>query len=167
VVSSKPPFDNIQGADFMPNAGSIEEAISSHPQVAEACVVAIPDELKGQLPFAFISLSVPDHQDSAIPTATVASEIQSLVRSRVGAFAALGGIVQGKSMIPKTRSGKTLRRVLRELVENGVYGEFDKSVDVPSTIEDGMAVEVARAKIREYFDKNQGKHKAIEGRGTA
>jgi propionyl-CoA synthetase len=129
-------------------------------------VVAIPDELKGQLPFAFISLSVSDHPDSATPAANVAKEIQSLVRSRVGAFASLGGIVQGKNMIPKTRSGKTLRRVLRELVENAVYGDFDRSVEVPSTIEDATAVEVARAKVREYFNKNTGKHKAIEARET-
>ncbi|GIC92268.1 putative acetate-CoA ligase [Aspergillus udagawae] len=149
------------------SSGAIEEAIASHPQIAEACVVAIPDQLKGQLPFAFISLSVPDHPDSAIPAATVATEVQSLVRSRVGAFASLGGIVQGKGMIPKTRSGKTLRRVLRELVENGVYGDLDRSVDVPSTVEDATAVQVARAKIREYFNKNKGKHKAIEARDMA
>lgn len=127
-------------------------------------MVAVPDGLKGQLPFAFISLSVPDHPESAIPTVTVAREIQSLVRTRVGAFASLGGIVQGKGVIPKTRSGKTLRRVLRELVENGVHGEFDRRVDVPSTVEDATAVQVARAKIREYFNKNIGRHHAIESR---
>ncbi|KAL4745666.1 hypothetical protein BDW72DRAFT_186295 [Aspergillus terricola var. indicus] len=149
------------------SSGAIEEAIVSHPQVVEACVVAIPDELKGQRPFAFISLSVPNHPDSAIPAATVAEEVQSLVRSRVGAFASLGGMVQGKGMIPKTRSGKTLRRVLRELVENGVYGDFDRSVEVPSTVEDATTVQVARAKVREYFHKNNGKHKAIEAREKA
>ncbi|KAK9617012.1 putative NRPS-like protein biosynthetic cluster [Aspergillus fumigatus] len=149
------------------SSGAIEEAISSHPQVAEACVVAIPDQLKGQLPFAFISLSVADHPDSAIPAPTIAAEVQSLVRSRVGAFASLGGIVQGKGMIPKTRSGKTLRRVLRELLENGVYGDLDRSVEVPSTIEDATAVQVARAQVRKYFNRNKGKHKAIEARETA
>jgi propionyl-CoA synthetase len=167
VVSSSPALDTVPVTDFILRLGAIEEAISSHPQVAEACVVAIPDQLKGQLPFAFISLSVPDHPDSAIPTPTVASEVQSLVRSRVGAFASLGGIVQGKGMIPKTRSGKTLRRVLRELVENGVYGDLDRSVEVPSTVEDAAAVQVARAKVREYFSRNKGKHKAIEARETA
>ncbi|RYP79848.1 hypothetical protein DL770_006494 [Monosporascus sp. CRB-9-2] len=126
------------------SSGAIEEAISSHPLVAESY-----------------------HPDTAIPAKTIAEEIQSLVRSRVGAFASLGGIVQGKGMIPKTRSGKTLRRVLRELVENGVYGDFNRSVEIPSTVEDAAAVQVARTKIREYFDKNSGKHKAIEARETA
>ncbi|RDL31042.1 uncharacterized protein BP5553_09831 [Venustampulla echinocandica] len=146
------------------SSGAIEQAISSHPLVAESCVVSIPDELKSQLPFAFITLSVPNHPVSAIPDASVTKEIQSLVRSQVGAFASLGGIVQGKDMIPKTRSGKTLRRVLRELVENGVYGDFDRGVEVPSTVEDAATVEVARAKVREYFDKSEHKHKAIEAR---
>lgn len=99
-------------------AGAIEEAISSHPLVAESCVVSIPDEMKGHLPFVFMTLSVVDHPASAVPSEEIANEIRLLVRKRVGTFAALGGIVQGKGMIPKTRSGKTMRRVLRELVEN-------------------------------------------------
>ncbi|KAL4812551.1 putative acetate-CoA ligase [Aspergillus spinulosporus] len=149
------------------SSGAIEEAITSHPQVVEACVVAIPGELKGQLPFAFISLSVPDDPDSAIPAETIAQEVESLVRNRVGAFASLGGIIHGKGMIPKTRSGKTLRRVLRELVENGVYGDLDRDVDVPSTVEDATAVQVARAKVQEYFHRNKSKDKAIEAREKA
>ena len=68
-------------------------------------------------------------------------------------------------MIPKTRSGKTLRRVLRELVENAVHGEFEKEVQVPATVEDASVVEVARAKIREYFEEKGGDlHKATETR---
>jgi propionyl-CoA synthetase len=58
-------------------------------------------------------------------------------------------------MIPKTRSGKTLRRVLRELVENGSRGEYDKEINVPATVEDGDVVEVARAVVREYFEKKK------------
>lgn len=54
-------------------------------------------------------------------------------------------------MIPKTRSGKTLRRCLRELVENGVSGNFEKEVNVPATVEDKDVVEVARKKVKEYF----------------
>lgn len=68
-------------------------------------------------------------------------------------------------MIPKTRSGKTLRRVLRELVENATHGEFDKEVQVPSTIDDREAVEVASAKVKEYFRVRGGDlHKATEAR---
>ncbi|KAG6010490.1 hypothetical protein E4U21_006492 [Claviceps maximensis] len=145
------------------SSGGIEQAITSHPLVAEACVVGILDALKGQLPFAFITLSTTVHPPSAVPDDDTAAEIQSLVRNQVGAIASLGGIIQGKGMIPKTRSGKTLRRVLRELLENAVHGDFDKQVTVPSTVEDASVVDVARAKVREYFDKRGSRHAALEG----
>jgi propionyl-CoA synthetase len=103
--------------------------------------------MKGYLSFVFITLSVVDHPASAISSKEIANEIRVLVRKRVGTFAALGGIVQGRGMIPKTRSGKTVRRVLRELVENGVHGEFSRKVTVPTTIEDRAVVEMARAKV--------------------
>ncbi|TQV90328.1 acyl-CoA synthetase [Cordyceps javanica] len=153
------------------SSGGIEQAVSSHPLVAECCVIGIPDALKGQLPFAFITLSTTttttvgdEHPASAIPDDKVTREIQALVRSQVGAIATLGGVIQGSGLIPKTRSGKTLRRVLRELAENAVHGDFDRPVTVPSTVEDAGAVEVARAKIREYFEVMGHKHKAIEAK---
>jgi propionyl-CoA synthetase len=148
-----------------PNVGSIEQAISSHPTIAECCVVGIPDALKGHLPFAFVTLSTPDHPKSAVPSPELFGEVQKLVRTQIGAIASLGGMIQGKGMIPKTRSGKTLRRVLRELVENAVHGEFDKEVQVPATVEDAGVVEVSREKVREYFkEKGADLHKATEAR---
>lgn len=97
------------------------------------------------------------------------SEIQKLVRTQVGAIATLGGMIRSSdpksSIIPKTRSGKTLRRVLRELLENGVHGEFDKAVSVPSTVEDASVVDNAREAVRVYFEgKGDGVHGAIEAR---
>jgi propionyl-CoA synthetase len=67
-------------------------------------------------------------------------------------------------MIPKTRSGKTLRRVLRDLIENATHDEIDKEVSVPSTIEDQEAVNTAREKVREYFKIRGDLHKATEMR---
>lgn len=144
--------------------GTIEQAVTSHPLVAEACVVGIADDLKAQLPFAFITLLTPDHPSSAIPDPKVTDEIQRLVRTQVGPIATLGGIIQGKGMIPKTRSGKTLRRVLRELLDNAVHGEFGKEVQVPSTVEDAGAVEVAKGKVREYFRERGHVHRPVEVR---
>lgn len=63
-------------------------------------------------------------------------------------------------MIPKTRSGKTLRRVLRELVELGVKGEYGAEVSVPPTVEDAEVVSVARERVREYFEE-KGKGNGI------
>jgi propionyl-CoA synthetase len=55
--------------------------------------------------------------------------------------------------------------VLRELVENATHGEFDKAVQVPSTIEDADVADVARAKVKEYFmEKGKDVHKAPEMR---
>lgn len=145
--------------------GSIEQAITSHPEIAEACVVGIPDSLKGHLPFAFATMAGHDHPRDAVPADALFKEVQGVVRSQIGAIASLGGMIIGKGMIPKTRSGKTLRRVLRELVENAVQGDFDKEVAVPSTIEDPEVVGVARAKVKEYFEKKgRDLHKATEVR---
>ncbi|TKA70478.1 hypothetical protein B0A49_04827 [Cryomyces minteri] len=162
VMSRSDDIINVAAHRF--STGAIEQAISSHPSIAECCVVGIPDALKGSLPFAFITLSTPTHPTSAIPSAALTKEIQALVREQIGAIAALGGIVQGKAMIPKTRSGKTLRRVLRELVENAVHGDFDKEVSVPATVEDASVVETARAKISEYFVEKKDLHRPAEER---
>lgn len=145
--------------------GAIEQAISSHPSIAEACVCSVPDNLKGSLPFAFITLSTSPHPESAIPSPELFAQIQKNVRSQIGAIASLGGMIQGQGMIPKTRSGKTLRRVLKELLENAVHGEFDKEVPVPATVEDASVVDVAREKVKEYFREKGGElHAPIEAR---
>jgi propionyl-CoA synthetase len=162
VMSRSDDIINVAAHRF--STGAIEQAISSHHTIAECCVVGIPDALKGHLPFAFVTLSTADHPTSAIPSDQLFSEIQKLVRTQIGAIASLGGMIQGKGMIPKTRSGKTLRRVLRELVENAVHEEFDKEVSVPATVEDASVIEVAREKIREYFKEKGEIHQATEKR---
>ncbi|KAJ9162297.1 Acetyl-CoA synthetase-like protein [Coniochaeta hoffmannii] len=151
--------DVINVAAHRLSTGSLEQAITSHPLVTEACVVGIPDALKGQMPFAFVGTS-----DDSVSDEQLLAELQKLVRKQVGAIASLGGMIRGKGMIPKTRSGKTLRRVLRQLLENAVHGEFDKAVDVPSTVEDASVVDVARASIKAYFQEKGAVHRAIEER---
>lgn len=163
VMSRSDDIINVAAHRF--STGSIEQAISSHPTIAECCVVGIPDSLKGHLPFAFVTLSTAEHPSSPIPSPQLLKEVQSSIRDQIGAIAALGGMIQGKGMIPKTRSGKTLRRVLRELVENAVHGDLEKSVQVPATVEDASVVEVARGKVREYFDVRGNEiHKSTEAR---
>ncbi|WZH43720.1 Propionyl synthetase [Fusarium acuminatum] len=144
---------------------SIEQAIASHPRVIEVCIIGIPDSLKGQLPFAFVTLSGQTHADPAIPDQQTVKEIQQLVRGQVGAIASLGGIIQGKCMIPKTRSGKMLRRVLKEMAENAIRGDFEKEVAVPSTIEDASTLDAARARIHEYFGQTEVRN--ADGGGMA
>ena len=162
VMSRSDDIINVAAHRF--STGSIEQAISSHAAVAECCVVGIPDDLKGHLPFAFVTLSTGEHPSTAIPNEKLFKEVQALIREQIGGIAALGGMIQGKGMIPKTRSGKTLRRVLRELVENAVHGEFEKDVQVPATVEDASVVEIAKRKVKEYFEGMGGRHKALEAR---
>ncbi|EHA25116.1 hypothetical protein ASPNIDRAFT_185892 [Aspergillus niger ATCC 1015] len=137
---------------------AIEQAILLHPQIGEASVVGVPDPLKGHLPFAFIQPRTATGPIPAKPTAELFQEVNGLVREQIGAIASLGGMIQGRGMIPKTRSGKTLRRVLRELVEHAVRGEYEAPVNVPPTVEDADVVDEARRRVREYFDR-QGRAK--------
>jgi len=58
-------------------------------------VVGIPDALKGHLPFAFITLSTPEHPEGAVPDDKITKEVQRLVREQIGAIASLGGMIQG------------------------------------------------------------------------
>lgn len=78
-------------------------------------------------------------------------DLNGNIRHSIGAIAVLGGCIVAPGIIPKTRSGKTLRRVLRQLLENGVKGDFDAKVEVPATVEDAAVVERARQVVREYF----------------
>ncbi|KAJ9485589.1 hypothetical protein VN97_g7764 [Penicillium thymicola] len=156
IMSRSDDIINVAAHRF--STGSIEQAILSHPSISEASVVGIPDPLKGHLPFAFIQPkagAIPGESGTlpATPSLQLFAEINALVREQIGAIASLGGIIQGRGMIPKTRSGKTLRRVLRELVEIGVKGEYTAEVSVPPTVEDAEVVFVARERVKEYFEE--------------
>jgi propionyl-CoA synthetase len=81
------------------------------------------------MPFAFVVTFSPQDESKLF------NEIQKEVRSQQGSISALGGMIsakQGENLIPKTRSGKMLRRNLRELVENAAAGEIEKEVQVPA-----------------------------------
>lgn len=118
--------------------------------VAECCVVGLPDALKGHVPFAFITLTT-DASASPPGEGLLYKEINQLVRDQIGAIASLGGVISGKRIIPKTRSGKSLRRVLRELVENASKGELDKEPAVPATVEDIEVVNIVKQAVKDYF----------------
>jgi propionyl-CoA synthetase len=156
VMSRSDDIINVAAHRF--STGAIEQAILSHKGVGEASVVGIPDAMKGHLPFAFVTpAEAPKDGEKlpATPTKELFNEINKQVREQIGSIASLGGIIQGRGMIPKTRSGKTLRRVLRELVENGTKGEFDKEVNVPPTVEDKAVVEVARERVKMFFEERE------------
>lgn len=140
--------DIINVAAHRLSTGSIEEAIMSHPLVAECCVIGMPDALKGHVPFAFVHLN----SATLAPAANILfPEVNHLVREQVGPIASMGGLIEGSRIIPKTRSGKTLRRVVRELVEKACNGDFEGDVNIPPTIEDVEVVKRSRLAVRNYF----------------
>src|SRR5690606_17615441 len=90
----------------------IEESIASHPAVAEAAVVGVHDEIKGQVPVVFATL----RQNDADPAGT-ACDMMKTVTGQLGAVARPSRVyVVGA--LPKTRSGKLLRRSLQALAEH-------------------------------------------------
>jgi acetyl-CoA synthetase len=90
----------------------IEAIATGHPQVAEAAVVGVADPTKGTVPVAFLTLL-----DGADP-GQVRQEVSAEVSSQLGGYARLGAVYL-TSALPKTRTGKIMRRLLRDVVEHG------------------------------------------------
>jgi acetyl-CoA synthetase len=91
----------------------IESALVSHPKVAEAAVVGRPDDLKGQAVAAFVTL-----EGGYVPSPTLKEELRAWVTKEIGAMARPDDI-RFSDQLPKTRSGKIMRRLLRELATSG------------------------------------------------
>ena len=100
--------DVINTAGHRISTGRIEEVVMEHPDVAECAVVGRDDTLKGEVPLAFVVLQNSKDQ------AKVTKELQNIVRDKVGAFAKLDNVVFIQRL-PKTRSGKILRNLLRDI----------------------------------------------------
>jgi acetyl-CoA synthetase len=91
----------------------IESALVAHPKVAEAAVVGRPDEMKGQAIAAFVSL-----EEGHEPSDALKQELRQWVAKEIGALARPDDL-RFTQMLPKTRSGKIMRRLLRELATTG------------------------------------------------
>ncbi|KXT02391.1 hypothetical protein AC578_173 [Pseudocercospora eumusae] len=140
--------DVINVAAHRLSTGAIEQAISSHPDITEAAVVGMPDSMKGHVPFAFIAIQNPPEG--------LLKDLNDKLRHHIGPIASLGGFIAAPGVIPKTRSGKTLRRCLKEIVENALNGDFDKDIVYPATIEDPSVVGKAKQAAKEYFTNGDG-----------
>lgn len=121
--------DVINVAGHRLSTGEMEEVLGKHPMVAECAVIGRRDELKGQLPMGFVVLK---NTEGAEP-AQIIDELVALVRQDIGALAAFKqALIVGR--LPKTRSGKILRKTLRAMVDGDEYV-------VPSTIEDPASLD--------------------------
>jgi acetyl-CoA synthetase len=109
----------------------IESALVAHPAVAEAAVVGYPHDIKGQGVWGYVTLKA----DSA-PSEALRRDLVKWVRSEIGPFAA-PDVLQWAPGLPKTRSGKIMRRILRKIAENdmGNLGDTSTLAD-PAVVDD-------------------------------
>lgn len=116
--------DVINVAGHRLSTADMEEIVAAHPAVAECAVIGVENELKGQVPVGFVVLKT----GSTITQKVLEAELVGMVREQLGAVACFKKSLVVKRL-PKTRSGKILRKVMRHIAD-------DKPYHVPSTIED-------------------------------
>jgi acetyl-CoA synthetase len=118
----------------------LESALVANPAVAEAAVAAAPDELTGQTPLAFVVL-----RSGNEPSGELAQELREWVGERIGKIARPKAVIFG-SDLPKTRSGKIMRRLLKDIADGQPLGDT-------TTLRDPLVVE----QLKEEADRLLGR----------
>ncbi|MFZ4602597.1 MAG: acetate--CoA ligase [Caulobacterales bacterium] len=118
----------------------IESALVAHAQVAEAAVVGYPHDLKGQGIYAYVTLNV--HE---APSEALRADLVKWVRQEIGPIAT-PDVVQFAPGLPKTRSGKIMRRILRKIAENDLGNLGDTSTLADPAVVDDLVANRAAAK---------------------
>jgi propionyl-CoA synthetase len=126
--------DVINVAGHRLSTGQIEAVVAAHPAVAECAVIGVADEIKGQVPRGFVVLK------SGASDEGLAADLVAAVRHSIGAVACFN-LVDVVPALPKTRSGKILRKTMR-----GIADGHDEPL--PSTIEDAAVLETLRPILR-------------------
>lgn len=130
--------DVINVAGHRLSTAEMEEIVASHHSIAECAVVGIHDELKGQTPLALVVTKLGEE----IEHFQLEQEIIKLVRQQIGAVASLRDVVIVERL-PKTRSGKTLRKLMRSIADG-------ENIQIPSTIDDETIVEEIIEVLKKY-----------------
>ena len=128
--------DVINVAGHRLSTGQIEAVLAAHPAVAECAVIGVADEIKGQVPRGLVVLKAGASPDG------LAAELVASVRHSIGAVACLN-LVDIVPALPKTRSGKILRKTMRGIADG-------RDEPVPSTIEDADVLETLRPILRTW-----------------
>jgi len=110
----------------------VESALVAHPKVAEAAVVGYPHDLKGQGIYAYVTLNLGEE-----PTEALRKELVGWVRKEIGPIAA-PDVIQWAPGLPKTRSGKIMRRILRKIAAN----ETDSLGDTSTLADPGVVTDL-------------------------
>jgi acetyl-CoA synthetase len=105
----------------------VESALVDHPKVAESAVVGRPHEIKGQAISAFVTL-----KEGSQPSETLIAELKEHVARKIGSIARPDDIIFAADL-PKTRSGKIMRRLLRDIAEGKALGDTTTLAD-PSVV---------------------------------
>ncbi|ATG73133.1 acetyl-CoA synthetase [Zobellella denitrificans] len=106
----------------------IESALVAHPKIAEAAVVGVPHEIKGQGIYAYVTLNAGE-----VPSAELHKEVKDWVRKEIGPIAT-PDVIHWAEGLPKTRSGKIMRRILRKIAT----GETDSLGDTSTLADPGV-----------------------------
>lgn len=130
--------DVINVAGHRLSTSEMEEVVASHPEIAECAVVGIEDQLKGQIPFASVVMK----NGSTISSEEIEKQIVLKVREKIGAVACLKNVMVVKRL-PKTRSGKILRKLIRTILDQ-------KEFSVPATIDDEKIIEEIQESYNQY-----------------
>ena len=109
----------------------VESALVAHPKVSEAAVVGFPHNIKGQGIYCYVTL-----MSGETPTEELRLELRNWVRSEIGPIAS-PDLIQWAPGLPKTRSGKVMRRILRKIAEND-YGSLGDTSTLaePAVVDD-------------------------------
>ena len=110
----------------------VESALVAHPKVAEAAVVGYPHDIKGQGIYAYVTLIA-----GATPDTALASELRQWTRTQIGPIAT-PDLLQWAPQLPKTRSGKIMRRILRKIAAN----EYDQLGDTSTLTDPAVVVDL-------------------------
>ena len=121
----------------------IESAMVAHPKVAEAAVVGVPHDIKGQGIYVYVTL-----KNGEEPTEQLRLELKNWVRKEIGPIAS-PDVIQWAPGLPKTRSGKIMRRILRKIAEDE-YGNLGDTSTLaePSVVDDLVNNRQNRSKER-------------------
>jgi propionyl-CoA synthetase len=129
--------DVINVAGHRLSTGSMEAVLAAHPAVAECAVIGVHDALKGQLPRGLVVLKA----GADIPEEVLREELVAAVRRDIGPVAAFRDVSVVEAL-PKTRSGKILRKTMRGIADG-------RDEPVPSTIEDPAVLDALRSVLRQ------------------
>jgi len=132
--------DIINVAGHRLSTGGMEEVLAGHPNVAECAVIGINDELKGEVPCGFIVLKAGVSRSPS----EIEREIVGLVRDRIGPVASFK-IAVTVSRLPKTRSGKILRGMMKKIADGEPW-------TVPATIDDPAILDEIAVALREHAE---------------